>query len=122
MAGLGYDGRMSDEERRAKKRYVLWIPIQVESGPEVQMLAVSRNISLSGVLVIAGAKLGVGETVTLKLQVPNAEERSVSGEIVRVETNEEDPEGLWRYRLAVRFAEEVPELEEAFEALEAKAR
>jgi hypothetical protein len=111
------------EERRAGRRYVLWIPVQVVSGPEVRLLAVSRNISWSGALMIAGASLAVGEKVELTLQLPgNAEERKLGGEIVRVEPNEDDPDGLWRYRLAVRFDEPVHDLEPAFAALEAKTR
>jgi hypothetical protein len=110
------------EERRGAKRYVLWIPVQLTSGTEVQMLAVSRNISFSGALVIAGASLELGQKVELTLTVPGGPgEKKLIGEIVRVETNEDDPEGLWRYRLAVKFAEEVPELESAFESLEHKA-
>lgn len=111
------------EERRAARRYALWIPVQLASGPEVHMLAVSRNISWSGALMIAGASVEVGEEVDLTLQLPgSAEERKLRGEVIRVEANDEDPDGLWRYRLAVRFAEPVPDLEPAFEALEAKTR
>lgn len=111
-------------ERRGAKRYVLWIPVQVtDDGPELSMLAVSRNISWSGALVIAGASLDIGQRVKLTLQLPgSAEERRLEGEIVRVEPNEEDPDGFWRYRIAVKFAEPVPDLEPAFEALEAKTR
>jgi hypothetical protein len=113
---------MSDE-RRAARRFGLWIPVQIASGPEVRMLAVSRNISWSGALMIVGASMDVGEQVELTLQLPgSAEERQLKGEIVRVETNDDDPDGLWRYRLAVKFDEPVPDLEPAFEALEAKAQ
>jgi len=112
---------MSEERRRAK-RHALWVPIQVEAGSDVKMLAVSRNISFSGVLVIAGAKLDDGARVSLRLDIPTeSEERQVEGEIVRVEVNEEDPDGLWRYRLAIRFDEEVPELEPVLERLEERA-
>ncbi len=113
---------MSDE-RRGARRYVLWIPVQMSSGPDVQILAVSRNISGSGALLIAGASLELGERVELVLQLPgSSEERKLGGEIVRLETNEEDPEGLWRHRIAVRFDEEVGDLEPEFERLESKAR
>src|SRR5262245_23179479 len=113
--------RLMSDERRNAKRHVLWIPVQLASGTDVQMLAVSRNISWSGVLVIAGASLEIGQKVQLTLQIPGTEgERKLDGEIVRVESNEEDPEGLWRYRLAVKFDDAVPELEPAFEALEGK--
>jgi hypothetical protein len=110
------------DERRVARRYVLWLPVQVEAGTETRMLAVSRNISWSGALMIAGANLSVGERVSLTLQMPGvAEDRQLTGEIVRVEPNEEDPDGLWRFRLAVRFDEPVEDLEPAFEKLESKA-
>ncbi|MFK7989455.1 MAG: PilZ domain-containing protein [Sandaracinaceae bacterium] len=109
---------MSDDERRRAKRYTLWVPIQMEQGPDVQVLAVSRNISGTGVLVIAGAKLEVGAKLSLTLSVPSEDDRALTGTIVRVEPNEEDPEGLWRHRLAIQFDTPVPELEAAFERLE----
>lgn len=112
--------RAMSEERRRAERHTLWIPVQVESGGDVRMLAVSRNISWSGVLVIVGASLDVGECVQLTVQVPGTDDREISGEIVRCEVNEEDPDGLWRYRLAIRFEEEVPDLEPIFERLDAK--
>lgn len=110
-----------DDERRVAKRHGLWIPVQLSSGPDIQMLAVSKNISWSGALVVAGADLEVGSRVTLTLQVPGEDDRQLDGEIVRVEVNEEDPDGLWRFRLAIHFDQAVPELEPAFERLGAKA-
>jgi hypothetical protein len=112
-----------DDERRVAKRYVLWIPLQLEAGSDTRMLAVSRNISWSGALMIAGADMAVGEKVKLRLQIPGTTvDRTLSGEIVRTEANEEDPDGLWRYRIAVKFDEDVPELEANFEALQNKTR
>lgn len=110
------------EDRRTARRYVLWLPVQIESGSD-RMLAVSRNVSFGGALVIAGASLEIGSAIELRLQFPgSAEDRVLGGEIVRVEENEEDPDGLWRYRLAVRFDEPVPELEAELERLESKTR
>ena len=109
------------DERRQARRYALWIPVQVQAGDDVQMLAVSKNISWGGVLVIAGASLEAGERVHMTLQVPGEDARELAVEIIRVEPNEEDPDGLWRYRLAVRFDETVSDLEPAFERLEGKA-
>ncbi|MGE0787443.1 MAG: PilZ domain-containing protein [Sandaracinaceae bacterium] len=112
---------MADDERRVGKRHVLWIPIQMRAEGDVQLLAVSKNISMSGVLVIVGAELTKGERVELTLQVPGEDDRKLAGEIVRVEVNEEDPEGLWRYRLAIAFDDDVSDLEPAFQRL-SKAR
>ena len=110
---------MTDERRIAKRRD-LWVPIQMQQA-DIQVLAVSKNISESGVLVIAGATLEVGSRVDLTLSVPGEDEHRLTGEIVRVEVNEADPVGLWRHGLAIKFDEAVPELEEAFERLEKKA-
>lgn len=112
--------RAMSDERRVAKRHTLWIPVQLEGDEDIKMLAVSKNISWTGVLVIVGASLDVGDRVQLTLQVPGTDDRQVGGEIVRSEVNEDDPEGLWRYRLAIRFDEDVSDLEAAFEALEAK--
>lgn len=108
------------DERRSAKRHALWVPVELRAGEDVYMLAVSRNISFTGVLVIAGAELEAGRRVQLNLSVPKAGDRSVSGEIVRVQVNEEDPDGLWKFLIAIRFDEAVPELEAAFERLEAQ--
>jgi hypothetical protein len=114
---LGYPGGMS-EERRAGDRHVLWVPVRMRAGEDVTLLAVSRNISVCGVLVIVGASLEVGQRVELTPQVPDADERTVGGEIVRVGPNREDAEGLWRYETAIAFEESLGELEGAFERLE----
>ena len=84
------------------------------------MLAVTRNISWSGVLMVVGANLEAGERVELTLQIPGAEARKLPGVIVRAEVNEEDPDGLWKYRLAIQFDDPVHDLEEAFERLETR--
>ncbi|MCA9608090.1 MAG: PilZ domain-containing protein [Myxococcales bacterium] len=109
------------EERRSAKRHALWVPVELRQGEDVYMLAVSRNISFTGVLVIVGAALGEGERVELTISVPNADDRKVMGDIVRVQVNDEDPDGLWKYLLAIHFEEAVPELEAAFEKLEARS-
>ena len=109
---------MSEDERRIAQRYVLWIPIQIEQGADLRVLAVSRNISGTGVLVIAGAALEVGSKIDLTLSVPGRDDRSLTGEVVRAEPNDEDPDGLWRHRIAVRFDQPVPDLEATFERLE----
>ena len=106
------------EERRTAKRHALWIPIQMEQGPEIQVLAVSRDISVKGALVIAGAQLEPGSRVEMTVSVPGGDDQQVGGVIVRVEPNQEDPDGLWRYRLAIDFDRALPQLEEAFQRLE----
>lgn len=124
-AGQDERGGKMSEDRRAARRYVLWIPVQVDADDASKLVGVSRNASWSGILVMTGAKVKVGARVQLTFKVPDpltgqAAERQVAGEIIRVQPNEADPDGLWRYELAVRFDQEVPDLAGAFEELEAK--
>ena len=109
---------MSDE-RRSAHRYAVWFPMRIETGGDA-ILSISRDISESGVLVVAAARPEVGATVEVTLALPNDEagERVVAGRIVRVAENEDDQDGLWRYRVAVCFDENIPALEPLLEQVE----
>jgi hypothetical protein len=80
-------------------------------------LAMSRNVSTTGVLAATAKILAVGQPVAVNFTVaPGMEPLRVQGTIVRVELNVEDKSGLWPHRVAVEFDEEVPELEMLVEA------
>lgn len=83
------------------------------------VMSISRDVSASGVLVVAAAELKVGSSVEVTLAVPNeGTERVIKGTIVRVEPNAADAEGLWRHKVAVAFEENVEQLEGVLEELE----
>jgi hypothetical protein len=88
-------------------------------GAGLTAMAVNQNISAGGMLIRVSTKLEEGQTVTLRFKVPPAlqEERELSGRILRIESNEEDPQGMFPFRIAVEFdaidAALVPHLEEA---------
>jgi hypothetical protein len=81
-------------------------------------MAFNQNISAGGMLVAVSAKLEADAPVSLCFRVPpdSGEERVLAGRVVRIETNEQDPEGIWPYRVAVAFDEVdedlIPYLEE----------
>lgn len=80
-------------------------------------LAMSRNVSATGVLAATAKILAVGQPVSVRFTVaPGMEPLKIQGTIVRVELNVEDRSGLWPHRVAVEFDEEVPELEMLAEA------
>jgi hypothetical protein len=97
-------------ERRTK-RVVVWLPVRVEELAEG--MAVTHNASARGVMLVTASALELGAPVTITFQVPEAcaSEQTVHGRVVRVEPNRDDPDGLWRHRLAVEFDEPLPELE-----------
>jgi hypothetical protein len=85
-------------------------------GEEIDGVAVSRNISTTGVLMVSAAALEVGATVKVVFQLPgDDEERVLESQIIRVEENDEDPAGLWPHRVALQFDKSVTELEPLLE-------
>ncbi|MBI4702438.1 MAG: PilZ domain-containing protein [Deltaproteobacteria bacterium] len=109
------------DERRTAKRYPIWFPMSVDSDPLQDGLAVSQNISKSGLLMATAAKLEVGATVTVTFQLTRRDpvQRRIEGRIVRIQANAEDPEGLWPSFVAVAFDEAAPEIEPLLEELAA---
>jgi len=79
--------------------------MRVETTAGGDRLAVSRNISKTGLLMATATKLEPGGVVTLtfKMEPVGPSEHTVKGSIVRFETNDQDPDGLWPYMVAVEF-------------------
>jgi len=103
-------------ERRSP-RYTVWLPVRIADLEEG--MAVSHNVSGRGILLVTATTLDVGAQVSIVVQFPpeGSSERKVTGRVVRVEPNKDDPEGIWPHRLAVEFDEAVPELEKALASL-----
>ena len=78
------------------KRYQVWFPMSFDSPERKDGMAVSRNLSNSGVLMATASELSVGAvvTVTFNLTLKDTSERTVQGRIVRVQTNAADPDGI----------------------------
>ncbi|MBX3246411.1 MAG: PilZ domain-containing protein [Myxococcales bacterium] len=106
---------MTDDRRQAP-RFVIWFPMQLTNDGD-SILAISRDVSEVGVLVVAAAAPEVGARVSLTMQLPDDEAgaRELEGTIVRVEPNEQDAEGLWRHRVAVALDARVEGLEALLE-------
>ena len=106
------------EERRKAHRFAIWFPMKLSSEGDV-ILGITRDVSEVGVLLVSAAEPQIGSQRELTLSFPNddQEERVVKGKIVRVKENEQDQEGLWRFRVAVEFDERIDELEPFLEEL-----
>lgn len=82
-------------------------------------MAISRNVSDTGMLVATAARLEEGDPVTVTFRTrPGQPEQLAEGVIVRREDNVEDPDGLWPHRVAVEFKEPHAELEPMLRQLE----
>jgi hypothetical protein len=100
------------QERRTNDRHTAWFPIRMDADESGGEVAIAKNVSDKGMLLASYKKLVVGEPVKLALHVrPEGDiPRLVSGTIVRLVPNDEDPEGMWRYKIAVEFDAPDPEL------------
>jgi hypothetical protein len=114
-------GPAKPDDRRVKDRYSIWFPLKVESPSLTDGVAVSRNISETGVLMLSATKLDPGSVVNVTFKVEKAgTERTAQAKIVRMEKNTGDQTGLWPWRVAVEFIEPVPELEPMLHTAEKK--
>jgi hypothetical protein len=113
---------MSPMERRRHERLTEWLPVRLESGEAG--LAVTHNVSETGALLVTAQELTLGQQVRITVPVPagssaqaGSRELELSARVVRVAENEEDPEGLWPYSVAVEFSEPSPALEAVLRTL-----
>jgi len=105
------------EERRRDRRLRNWFLMRLKGEEEGEWLAMSRNVSTTGILAATAKKLAIGQPVSVTFELSNEDEpRTLHGTIVRVQLNAEDPSGAWPHRVAIEFDEEVPELEPLVEA------
>jgi len=98
-------------ERRAQNRYSVWFPMKLEAPSLDDGVAVSRNVSSTGLLMVAAKKLEVGAAITVTFRVTKgAPQQTVQARIVRCERNSE-ASGLFPFRIAVEFVEPRADLE-----------
>jgi hypothetical protein len=99
-------------ERREHKRRRFWLPVEVD-GVEGGM-AVSHDASDNGLLLVCQSTLPVGTAVCITLRIPPGGPVAVpvSAKVVRISKNDDDPDGIWPYKMAVRFDQPVPHFEE----------
>ena len=111
-------------DRRTSPRFVVWFPVHLD-GDESGGVAVTKDVSRSGMLVATADELVVGAEVTVTFRVVPVDGalREVKGTIVRIEKNDSDAVGPWPHKVAVEFDQPLPELEPVLRAAtEAKLR
>lgn len=96
-------------ERRNAPRYELWLPVNVEG--LTASIAVTHNVSENGLYIVTSTPAQVGASVSVSFIPPEGDEPfQAKGRIVRAGRNEEDPDGLWPYAIAVQFDQPLPQL------------
>lgn len=83
--------------------------------------AVIRDLSVTGALLLTGARVQVGDQVTLNLYVLGDETmHTVTGRVVRHERRDPATAGLWPFSLGVQFDAPLSELEDQIKEVAAR--
>jgi len=101
-------------DRRGPFRQRGWFAVRVANEGD-ESTTVAQNVSEGGVLLVSRKPMSVGDTLKLSLHVDPANEPPwmLRGRVVRTQSNQADPGGLWPHKVAVAFDAPVPALVES---------
>lgn len=106
------------EDRRESPRHVATLPAQIETDAGRFTIAITKDVSESGLLVMSHQALDVGTGVTIYLSVGGAQ-YVVTGKVVRQESLVHDESAMWRSRAAVAVDTTDSDLAKIFAAVTA---
>jgi hypothetical protein len=98
-------------DRRRARRRDLMLPASIDTTRRAHRFGMTRNLSRTGALLVTPARFEIGERARLSFRAgddPRTVPLDVDARIVRLEVNAEDPLGLFRYLMAVRFDTPLP--------------
>jgi len=95
--------------RRAAPRQEAYVSAGLETSTGRSTIAITRDISSRGLLILTRATLTVGEVIKLTFALGDSH-HTLSGKVVRVEGVE--PHELWRYKVAISVDDSEPSLAE----------
>ena len=94
------------DDRRSSQRLAASLPGQIETAEGKQSIAISRDVSAGGFLMLARHRLAIGETVTLTI-VAKTVEQHVTGRVVRQELLAPGESTVWRTKVAIAVDDEA---------------
>jgi hypothetical protein len=85
-------------------------------------MALIRDLSVTGALLLTRTRLAVGEEVRLSLYFSQDSDdaRHASGRVIRVEPRTGERAGVWHYSVAVQFGEPLRDREAEIKELAAR--
>jgi len=114
---MSTDNHEDGRERRRRERHYVYLAAELVVEDATPRVAITKDISEIGLLLLARAELAPEQEVDLKIYLPDKDLRTavVRGRVVRVEELAEEEQGIWRDRIAFEFDEPQPELATEFE-------
>lgn len=115
--------KQADEagDRRTEERHFAAFPAHIERGGSTRM-ALIRDLSVTGALLLTREKLSVGDRVLLSLYLTEDmdQARRAAALVVRVEPRTGERADVWHHSTAVQFEEPLLDCETEIKALAAK--
>ncbi len=112
----------STDERRRDERHFACFPAHIQRPGGSTRMALIRDLSVTGALLLTRAQLQVGEIVRLSLYLSEdaTDARAVSARVVRFEQRTADRAEVWHHSAAVQFDEPLRDCEAEIKALAEK--
>lgn len=109
------------EDRRVDERHFACFPAHIERSGSTRM-ALIRDLSVSGALLLTREKLAVGDHIALNLYLTEDMDRArrVAAHVVRVEPRAGDRDDVWHHSTAVHFDEPLLDCEPEIKELAAR--
>ncbi len=118
---------MSDEkrsepppsDRRTDERHFACFPAHIQRPGGSLRMALIRDLSVSGTLLLTRQRLEVGETIGLSLYLneDSDQARPAIGHVVRVEPRSPEKSEVWHHSVAVQFAAPLADCEAEIRAI-----
>lgn len=108
------------ENRRASPRHVATLPAQIETDAGRFTIAITKDVSESGLLVMSHQALEVGTGVTIYLSHGGAQ-YVVTGKVVRLEPLAHEDSAMWRSSAAVAVDTDNSDVAKIFAAVTASS-
>jgi PilZ domain len=107
------------EERRGDVRHFACFPAHIQRTGGSLRMALIRDLSVSGALLMTRARLEVGEPVQLSLYLSEetSDARPATGRVVRVEQRTADRAEVWHHTAAVQFDDPLRDCEAEIKSL-----
>jgi hypothetical protein len=106
-------------DRRTDTRHFACFPAHIQRSGGSLRMALIRDLSVSGALLLTRQKLDVGETIGLSLYLSEDTDQALvaSGHVVRVEPRTAEKSEVWHHSVAVQFETPLTGYEAEIKAL-----
>ena len=107
------EAKRSTTDRRTEERHFACFPAHIQRSGGSTRMALIRDLSVSGALLLTREKLAVGDAITLSLYLTDDmnQVRQAGATVVRVDPREGGRAEVWHWTVAVQLDEALTDCE-----------